>query len=296
MTTAHEICSNCGAKLPARDPGSVIVCEYCGTENRIQPNAPAPAPPPRDVPSPRYEATPDEPEPPTTGSGGGFVVVTGIVATVFVIVIVFALRGRAGGGIGALTPSQLHTAPLAWNVDTPIDAPPPTTPLARFDPLANIEWAGAIGRAWWPDATLKHIEANPIGKDGIIDLTKKGVKVEYDFYSPQCKADFQKRIETTPGLHENTCHLVIALNNDAITASLELIGPGDDLQTIDHPTCKISEVFARLAADGNLPARPTYSITVYGRPGEVRWKVSEGTGSAPFQSLADLPYEFCKGK
>ena len=297
MSTAHEICSNCGAKLPAGDLGSVLVCEYCGTENRIEwkPPAPAPAPepPPRYVPSPRYDATPDEPVP--KGSGGGCVVITGLLATVFVIVVVVAVRGKACGA-GALTPSQLHTASLAWNVDSPLDAPPPTTSLARFDALANIEWAGTIGRAWWPDATLKHIVVDPVGKDGFIDLTKKGVKVEYDFYSPQCRADYLKRMETTPGLHENTCHFVLALNNDSTTVTLALIGPGDDLETIDHPPCTIAQVFTRLAADGKLPARPTYSITVYGHPGEVRWKVSQGTGSSPFQSEADLPYAFCKGK
>ena len=297
MATAHEICSNCGAKLSAGDVGSVLRCEYCGTENRIEPNAPAPQPPPPPapapiIPTPRDEAMPGVPA--TKGTPMGCFVVAGVVAAFIAFIVVLNVRHRQSSGLATLTPSELHTAALRWNADTPLDAPPPATSLARFDPLANIDWAGNVGRAWWPDAALVQIAVDPIGKDGLIDLTKKGVSVEYDFYSAQCMADYMKRVETTPGVEETTCHFVLALTNDAITVTLALIGPGHDLQTIEHPPCTISQVFTRLAADGKLPPRPTYSIKVHGHPKKVEWTVSQGTGSAPFQSEAALPYEFCQ--
>lgn len=293
MSTAHEICSNCGANLSAGEVGSVLRCEFCGTENRVETNAPAPRrPPPAPepvVPVRRETPTPATQQTPVSGS-----VIAGAAAVLVAIVVLFIVVQRKSAGPATIAPSQLHTAPLRWNVHTPLDAPPPATSLARFDPLANIEWAGKIGRAWWPDAALKHLVVDPVGKDGLIDLTKKFVKVEYDFYSEQCWADYMKRVEATAGTPETTCHFVLALNNDSITVSVALIGPGHDLQTIDHPACKISEVFARLAADSRLPSRPTYSITLYGHPGAVKWNVSQGTGSAPFQSAGDLPYDFCK--
>ena len=293
MATAHEICSNCGAKLSAGEVGAVLRCEYCGTENRIEAEAPPPPPPP---PSPRPRRAPRSTEGLSQASreakGNTGLAIVGLLGVFAIGVVIFAIARRSSpSSTGTLSLSELHTASIVWNVDRPLDTPPMATSREHFDPLANLDWAGNIGRAWWPDAELKLIEADPIGKDGIVDLTRDGAKVTYDFYSAGCMADYQKRIETTPGVAETTCHLIIELGSKGTVVSMALIGR-DRLETITHPPCKVSEAFARLSAAGKLAARPTYAFTLAGHD-PIGWTVRAGAGSAPLQGSADLPYDFC---
>lgn len=291
MATAHEICSNCGAKLSAGEVGEVLRCEYCGTENRIEaeaPPPPTPAPPP---PKRAPRSTEGLSQASREAKGNIGLAIVGALGVFAIGIIIFAIVRRPSSSTGTLSLSELHTASIVWNADRPLDAPATATSREHFDPLANIDWAGNIGRAWWPDAELKLVEADPIGKDGIIDLSHDGAKVTYDFYSEACMADYRKRIETTPGVAETTCHLIVELGSKGTTVSMALIGR-DRLETIAHPPCKVSEAFARLSAEGRLAARPTYSFTIAGHD-PIEWTIRAGAGSAPLQNSTDLPYDFC---
>lgn len=298
MPTVHENCSNCGAQLPARAPGEVIRCVFCGTENRF---AAAPSPPNPFAPSaaspafvqPAVAAHPPMPVAPSS-SGGGCGVALAVLAVIIGGVAILIFSARSGGAFNPKTKvADLHTANVVWDNNLPIDAPPVVGSLQHFDVLANFDWASAIAHGWWPDAEMKSVEIDPIGKDGYADLTVDSAKAEWDFFSAGCVADHKKRAETTK-VEDNTCHLLVEVTNRGVEVSMELIGD-DDLKTIKKPSCTLGEVFARLSQDNKLQPRPNYSARLKDGTFGYYWSIGAGNGSASMDQYPEIHPEFCKG-
>lgn len=289
-------------------------CEFCGVENALE------APPPAFVPPPSAFVPP--PPPAAGGSGAGvFLAVAGlalgggIIAAVVMGVTTSSNTTTVTTKTTTFTPvppaiptepppvplARLHTTPIGWTGAVKVDAPGRVGTATQFDPLANWDWAHTIGNAWWPDAKLYELVADPIQKDGTVDLTGPDVMsipphVEYHFVSQDCKAAEKKRAETESNFREASCSLAVEVKRDAVTVTMDLIGVDEDgrAHPIAKPPCSIADAFTYLDAN-KLTVRPTYQIRLVNDVFGYEYRVSNGLGSATFDGR-DVSPTFCAKK
>jgi len=195
--------------------------------------------------------------------------------------------------------SALHATPLTWMADVKLDAPGRVGTLQHFDPLANWEWAESIGTAWWPDAKLYTLGADPIRKDGTTDLTGPSVdsmapEAEYHFVSHDCRASEKTRAETEPNFKESSCSLALHVHATSVSVRLDLIAvdQGGRSNPIAKPPCTIAQAFSYLEDTHKLTVRPSYAIgldyDVFGN----NYTVRAGQGAASMDSI-DVSPTFC---
>ncbi len=306
-----RVCSRCGAPLPS-SAVRYQRCEFCGVENDLElPQAP---PPPQFVAPPPYV-----PLPPPQSSGAAVAIVLGVSGVLLAMGIGVAVWAASTPPHPApawttttYTPpiptgpsepppvplAALHTTPLTWTSSVKVDAPGRVGPASAFDPLANWEWAQTIGTSWWPDAKLYELAADPIAKDGTVDLTGPessgiGPHVEYHFVSQDCKAAEKKKAETESNFRESSCSLEIEVKAKTVEVDLDLIGVDGDGRSkpIPKPPCSIADAFTYFDSK-KLTVRPTYQIRLEYDVFGYLYRVSNGIGSASFDAM-DVGATFC---
>lgn len=305
---SHRVCSRCGAPLPVSDAASQR-CEFCGVENEL--TRAVPAPPPGFL-APSFEPPPQQP--PTSANPAVFVVFTILLVLGGVSAAFFTATSGSSSTVSSVTPpgvppgstgeppvsvSALHTTPLTWMASVTIDAPGRVGALERFDPLANWEWAQSIGTAWWSDAKLFQLTADPIEKDGTVDLTGPSVssippKVEYHFISQDCRASEKTRAETERAFKGSSCSLALEVDGAHVTVRLDLIAmdQGGEAKPVPLPACSIAQAFAYLHAAHKLTPRPAYALRLVNDAFGYNYAVSAGQGSASMDGV-DLSPTFC---
>ena len=195
--------------------------------------------------------------------------------------------------------SALHTTRLTWTTDVKVDAPGRIGALEAFDALANWDWAQSIATAWWSDAKPYQLVIDPVGPDGMIDLTVPAVdsipaSAKYHFVSNDCRASETKRAETEVKFEKSSCTLEVEVTGKGVSVRLDLIAAdqGGGSKPIARPPCGIGQVFSHLAATHKLTTRPTYSIWLENDVFGYRYSVSAGRGSAQMDAL-DVSPSFC---
>lgn len=173
MTTTARRCASCGAPLPEAGAGvSQITCTFCHVVNDLAPSGAVTVHVNRPVPTPR--------------SGGG-------ARLLILVLITSVIVGLGGAGLGVflrsadrmaqrtpppaprrdpgprpIPPGELNSRPdTGWHQ---LDVPAPQGDWAAFDPVANLEWARGIGRAWRDDAVLMRVDVKRLTTAGTLNL------------------------------------------------------------------------------------------------------------------------------
>lgn len=310
---SHKVCTNCGAPLPAGQ--TVKVCEFCGVEVAIEP-------PPQQQPpqQPRVQQVVvhqfRSPQVPVRSQGNPGVVlaVIGAVVGLSVAGVVAATTlarssSRASESsidpiTGIATPagktrepiSQLHTTPFDWTSDVPIESKEMVGSISSFDVLANWDFALRVGHAWWEDAELYEIAADPVGKNGVSDLSTNG-RVDYHLVSKLCRADHQKRAETEKGLKDNSCSLDLTIDKDGPSVRLDLIAVDNTGRStpLQKPACNIQQAFDEADRIGKLTKRPAYQIRLVHDVFGLEYRISNASSVASMDGV-DISPTFCVAK
>jgi hypothetical protein len=183
--------------------------------------------------------------------------------------------------------------------DVKIDAPGRVGTLQHFDPLANWEWAQSVGTAWWSDAKLYTLGADPIEKDGTVDLTGPETgsmppEAEYHFVSHDCRASEKTRAETERDFKESSCSLSVRVHAKDVSVRLDLIAvdAGGRSNPVPKPACTIAQAFTYLEDAHKLTARPTYAIGLDYDVFGYNYTVRAGRGAASMDGI-DVSPTFC---
>lgn len=191
-----------------------------------------------------------------------------------------------------LSLDSLHDTDLSWTTETPLDAPAFSGSASDFDVVANVPWAIDIAKAWWPDAQFHGVDADPLFRDGTMELGAPGVSLSYTFASKNCVAAAKKRAETTTNPPQNSCTLVLHVRgDDNITVSLALIASSG--RSVPVPKCSLKQVFAHLDRNKKLPTRPTYRARLQSDVFGHTWHISAGHGSGAMDESPELSPTFC---
>jgi hypothetical protein len=172
-------------------------------------------------------------------------------------------RSRSAAGNKTLVPiAALHTTPLTWTESVAIERTGMVGTLDKLDPLANWDWALAVGHGWWSDAEMYTLDIDPIDKDGTINTTAESARAEFHLVSRACEKDRAKRAETEKDAKDNSCSLEINVGKDGPTVRLDLISVGSDERShaLAKPACSIAQVFDELDKTGKLTKRPAYRV------------------------------------
>lgn len=189
MQTSARLCAACGGALPEVERGAYQVkCEFCGVVNDLAHAAGGAAPVIVQIDA---SAIPGAAAPTraiawiigtavfVTLAMGGFVAwrAQQQVRTVMVDAsrtgtmlneAATAMRTLADAQrTAAVRPADLAQAGNGWKT---LDVPPPPGGWASVDPVATLDWATTIARAWQDDARLTRIDLSRMPAAGVIRL------------------------------------------------------------------------------------------------------------------------------
>jgi hypothetical protein len=192
--------------------------------------------------------------------------------------------------------SDLHTTPLDWMHDVPIEKAGMVGTLERFDALANWDWALKVGHSWWEDAQMFGLSIDPVEKGGTANLTGTNARVDYHLVSLACRKDQKKRAETEK-VKEASCSLELTIDKDGPSVRLDLIAvdQGGRANALAKPACTIAQVFDNLESSKRLTKRPSYSIRLDHDVFGLNYTVRNGNGAASMDGL-DVSPTFCAPK
>lgn len=280
-------CSNCGAKMPIVDPGVVQTCAFCGAQAR--------EPVPQARPVAAHYVAPAAGRKTSAGVVAMFLVLGAVVPAIVIAVVVMQRKPTDARPAGtAATPPAKPKLTLA-NVATspiqgiqPIDAPGMLGTFEAFDPLANVEWAKSIARAWKADAIMHRIDAARVAKDGLVNVkTTPKAQVTYRFYSPKCVSDFASSTSVVVPTNECGMFVKVMADEEPPSAHVQIVAESpssaaDGDYELKSPVCTLAKAFAALEAAGKLPARPVYDTYLYdvrfkGKVPDPRWSISQIT-------------------
>ncbi len=195
MTTSARLCASCGSALPETPYGVLQVkCLFCGVVNDLRPAS----------------------GPVTVHVDAGEAVRAAATVGRTVVWVVSLAIGLAiaGAGVGLYVATRSVTQVTRTIADTVVrqaqprpvapadlaastvrgwqtlDVVTPPTAWAAFDPVAGLDWAIAIGRAWQDDAVLTRIDVARLTPAGTVNLEgSPDDTAGYRFISPgQVKA------------------------------------------------------------------------------------------------------------
>jgi hypothetical protein len=228
MAMSARRCAGCGGPLPQTPPETrQITCTFCGIVNDLAHAGQQPVTINVDVGGAARAAS-------KAGRIIVLVVFAGIaialLATAFVLQRAFGPTGDVVKTVtdqaravvkGGLAPADLATASeLGWHT---VNAPATATGFAQFDPVANLQWAMEIARAWAPDARLTRIDANKLSPAGVVDAKADATaSAGYRFESPSRIEEWSKladRDSTAKAQYE----LMLKITQGTVTA---LVGRG----------------------------------------------------------------------
>ena len=194
MATTARRCAGCGAPLPQTTEGTrQQSCPFCGIVNDLAHAAPRQTPVELKIDVGDFVQG-------ATHAGRklakGILVGIAVVAVAGLAVVYMATRPvrdalqRAGEQARRVQTGQQPIAPSAlattdgggWREVKVTD---PEGGWDTFDPIANLDWARSIARAWQTDARLTRVDVTRVSSAGIVDLTATPEDtVGYRFVSP----------------------------------------------------------------------------------------------------------------
>lgn len=292
-----RVCKNCGAKLQAATPGSIVRCPFCGVEELI----PLAVTPFGGGGSPY--AHPPVVVRPSTGAMVLPFVMVGVIMAIGIGVGLFSTMRAQQRAAELSTPpaidtpnidqlmkeaqqpkppqvnlSNIATAPFqGWET---IDAPGMIGPLDAFDAVANYTWAQKIVLAWKPDGVIMRIDVDRVGRDGLVNLkSTPDASVMYRAFSPKCRQDYTDSTAVVdPKL---ACELYIQIKSESGVVAPTALKTGDQLFALKYdtamksPVCTLQQVFQKLDKAGKLPQKPVFNASVYDVSGRARWSIDQ---------------------
>lgn len=289
-----RICKNCGARLAAATPGSIVRCEFCGAEEQIPL--------------------------PVSAFGGGFhppvrpapQVNTGPMVAVGIIVALVAIGGVVAGFVSQRKAEEQARVEALQQPDMPnidqlmkeaqqpkapkvnlsniatiptqgwetLDAPGMVGPLDAFDVVANYTWAQKVGLAWKPDAVVMRIDVDRVGRDGLVNLkATPDASVEYRLFSPKCRKDYEDSTATVDPHFQ--CELDIEIKSESGVIVPTVLKTGDQLFVLKYdtemksPACTLPQVMAKLDKAGKLPQKPVFNAWADQVSNRPRWVIDQ---------------------
>lgn len=224
MTTSARLCASCGSALPETPAGiRQVKCLFCGVVNDLT-----------------LESEPVTIHVDASGVARAAGTVGRTVAWVASLVVVLALAGAgfvlyvatrsvtqvsqtiADTVVRQVQPQAIAPADLAtstargWQT---LDVTAPPTAWAAFDPVAGLEWAMTIGRAWRPDALLTRIDVSRLTPAGTVDLEGSADdSAGYRFVSPAQTREWDSLARRGDSNPEVAYELMIKLAHRTVTA------------------------------------------------------------------------------
>ena len=282
MTPRARRCAGCGGPLPDTPPAvTSITCQFCGIVNDIPSDGSKPVVVHVDVAKAVAHA----------GRGLKILLAVILVSTAVGIAVPVWLATRpvvtavndiraaikdvekatpARPGLPtfprAATPARatpLPPADLATVVGggwREVDVTPPPGGWNAVDPVAGIEWATAIARAWAPDARLTRVDVSRVTSTGIVDAsTSPDDSVGYRFTSPARIAEWEKRAERELNA-EVAYQLMMRVVGGNLTANVIRGRPPTRDRAPQPPgSLSLTEVIRRAQKSGRFAEYPFYS-------------------------------------
>jgi hypothetical protein len=157
-----------------------------------------------------------------------------------------------------VAPAELATlGDVGWKE---VQAPAPPSGWAAFDPVASIEWAMAIARAWQPDARLTRVDVTRVSPAGTLNLTE-GLEDQagYRFMSPKQIAEWE-RIADREVNARVPYELMMQLARQKVTAHVVRGRPPSRELPPDAPDAnRLGDVLAAARRSGRLEELPFYN-------------------------------------
>jgi hypothetical protein len=262
-------CQGCGAPLPdiTGDDEPTTTCRFCGLVNeRPVSSASRPIVVTLDVGGTTRQLG--------KGAKVGFVVAVVGVASVIGLGLWRAVRpfGEAIDSFNQqaeeirerLRPVALEELaslpPGDWR-QLQVDSPPGG--FSSLDPVAALEWAKGLARAWRDDVVLDRIELGPFTAAGTIDVSggsaaAEEASVEFRFVSPSKLAEWDREADRRQDADVD--YLVrLLLVRSAVSVAVDRGRPASIASAPDERLLPLAELMARVRDQTRFPDRPFYA-------------------------------------
>jgi LSD1 subclass zinc finger protein len=236
MTTSARLCASCGSPLPEVPPGvRQVKCQFCGVVNDIAAAGAAPI----TIAIDRADATR------VVRRVGGVVAIVIFVSVAAALAaagfgVYVAMRAvseaahsespgtssvrsiPAGSRRRSVAPADLpKTGGGGWQT---LDVAPPSSGWAAFEPVADLNWAMAVARAWQQDARVMRIDVSRLTPQGTVNLAGTADdSAMYRFESPSQIEEWKRSARGGDANPQVGHELMLKLSQQAITA---LVGQG----------------------------------------------------------------------
>ena len=258
-------CSNCSAPLELGEIGSVQVCAYCGTDNRII------------DPSQKEVTIHDSDQ-------------TSILIPIFIaLLIVFGgISGflytsstsptlRSGFTKRVFAPSEIAQIGEGWSL---IDHTGMPSDFQDFDLLKNFTFALRIAQNWSTDVQLEYIYITGIKHDGKLDLSaREDWSVDYRFYSPTHRANAISMASVSEEKIDSEIRLIFQagkLTASISDKSMHMLQKAKEKDAVT-PKCTPQKVLEEAKKSKDFMKRPFYKSLfqrIDSNGGYWRWSVS----------------------
>jgi hypothetical protein len=194
-------CAGCGAPLPTSDPGEQVRCTFCGMVHDPTTSLADIVTAANQAALPRVRVT-------MPGAGLAFLVFMLAILVPVGLMLYSAVRSGeslvrtaasavsgtpARLSIKAVTLDELGDLSPGYHV---LDATPPVTGFAAFDPVVQLPWALAVAQRWGKDVRLERIDVERVHPDGLLNVADDAeAEVTYRFVSPDKIAELRRRAD-----------------------------------------------------------------------------------------------------
>lgn len=304
---ATQRCAHCSAPLPLGTPGSVVVCSFCRSENRVQ------GPVAHAAPAASSTTRPSSAAPIVAVVVAAVVLVAGGVG---VAASVLSVSNEVGPNVTVTTRSSVTTSTSTGSSASTGRASEPTRlriadlgsftgehgwtaiettgmqgEVRSFDPIANVAWAEDVARHWSPDAALYALYVHGVREDGTIDATSTTDEHEadYRFYSPTRRRAAREMQAVSTTIPPTEIRIRVTEGEAKILLGADI--DEDEPVAPGGLTCPLRTVIAQARAKG-LPQRPGYALMARVHGGAFDWMVNmpginSGIGRLPAACAAE---------
>jgi hypothetical protein len=157
-----------------------------------------------------------------------------------------------------IAPAELATVGESGWKEVHVPAPP--SGWTTFDPIADIEWAMAIARAWQPDARLTRIDVTRVASTGTLNLTADLEEVAgYRFVSPGQLAEWERIADRQVDARVPYELMMNVARQKVVAHVVRGRPPARRVPPPPPDTQRLSEVISRAISSGRFAELPFYN-------------------------------------
>jgi hypothetical protein len=296
-------CAGCGAALPAAAPDETVRCPFCG---RVSYPIGASRVP---------DLRPGGMRLPLTGAWLAFLVFALAILIPAALMVYTAVRNTrvvrsaAGTLAGPAIEARVEPAGATALADLSsvrsgnreLDVAPPSMGYARFDAVAAMPWAMAIGQAWSADARLERVDVERVQPDGLVNTQDDGAaEVTYQFVSPNRMEELSSHADPSAEASVVTDLFLRVKSGKAIangataSATLLRLREEEDLAPADPRVLTLAETFERLGRrrEFRAPSYRGYLTSVKGEGWVWYFSTPTGESFARVRATDAQPYPY----